>query len=117
MLSAMIHAEQFRRTLYFFFASFGSPSKLSLPSLPTLLKSAPPASLTPLPLVAAPSNPVSETSLLGGGSSSCRLAALALTVSAFAEFQSEATGGSSGSGRLATRSSIISALLFAPDIL
>ena len=91
--------------LYFARASFGSPSKLSCPCLPMLALGAP---------VLTPSFSPSTRALLWAVAGS-RSASLpfpvdmsleippepTLTLVASAEFQSEATGGSSGRGRLA----------------
>lgn len=101
--------------LYLEVASFGGPLNPSLPCLPTPLISAPSSSLTPLPCVAGSLKPVEEASPIE--ISSCRSPAITLTVRASAEFQSEATGGSSGRGRLACLSAMRPSLLCCPDIL
>lgn len=82
----------------YFLASFGNPSRPSFPCLPTPLKSAPPSCLTPLPLVAGSLKPVDDASPVE--MSDWRSPEETLTVRASAEFQSDATGGSSGRGRL-----------------
>jgi hypothetical protein len=101
--------------LYLEVASFGGLLNPSLPCLPTALISAPSSSLTPLPCVSGSLKPVEEASAIE--ISSCRSPAITLTVRASAEFQSEATGGSSGSGRLACLWAMRPALLCCPDIL
>ena len=89
--SANIRRNAFQPNLYFARASFGGLSRPSTPCLPMLGST--------LSVVAGSRSPLSLA--LPTLISSCFDPDPRLTVLGSAEFQSEATGGSSGSGRLA----------------